>query len=72
MMVGCGTSYDTAGSIIRYITCPYYDAPQGGIYYPGRIGLGHAAIPQGGTFVTLHVLIMMLPRGVFITPAGLV
>ena len=66
-MVGCSTSYDTAGSIICYITCPYYDAPQGGIHYPGRISLGHEAIPRGGTFVTLHAVIRILPEASFVT-----
>ena len=66
-MVGCSTSYDNSGSIVCYITCPYYDAPQGGIHYPGRIGLGHAAIPQGGSFVTLHVVIRILPEVSFVT-----
>ena len=67
MMVGCSTSYDTAGSIICYITCRYYDAPQGFINYRGRIGLGHAAIPPGGSFDTLHVVIRILPEVSFVT-----
>ncbi len=34
--------------------------------------LEHHMIPQGVSFVTLHVVIMMLPKGLCITSGGLV
>ena len=69
-MVGCSTSYDNSGSIICYITCRYYDAPQGVIHYRGRIGLGHEGIPPEVSFVTLHVFLMILPKILFDTLGG--
>ena len=51
----------------QVITCILHDTPQGVIHYFGWIGLVHVSIPWGVSFVTLHVVILILPKVSFVT-----